>query len=186
MNTKMIGTFATIALLNSACSPKQEEVTNHASTNPGIVSSLAPTSSSLEAMSSSEDMSSSATTASTTPEASNFLDTHWKLIALNNAEVVNSDNAREAHLIFSEDNRVAGSDGCNRISGSYTRTDNQLTFNQMVATKMACEPANNSADVFSQALERVNNFVIHADQLELRDETGLVLARLQATNIPTP
>lgn len=184
MNAKIIGTLAAIALLNSACSPKQEEGVNQASTNPGVVvSSLAPTSSSLEAVSSTQALSS---TASTTPEARSFLDTRWKLTALNDAEVVTGNNALEAHLIFSEDNRVAGSDGCNRISGSYTSEGNQLKFSQMVATRMACEPANNSAEVFSKALERVNNFAIHADQLELRDETGLVLARLQASTTPTP
>jgi len=49
-----------------------------------------------------------------------FEGTHWKLTQLNGTAVVPVERRAEAHVIFDGDGRFAGSDGCNRMFGSYT------------------------------------------------------------------
>ncbi|HBT97434.1 MAG TPA: hypothetical protein DEB25_07290 [Desulfobulbaceae bacterium] len=45
---------------------------------------------------------------------------------------------RLAYLEFSADNRVWGSGGCNRLTGTYHFDSGQLHFSRMISTKMAC------------------------------------------------
>jgi heat shock protein HslJ len=183
MKTKIISILSAMVLLN-ACSPKQEE------TPPGTTSTTVMSQASVSSVA-----VSSAASIDTNPEISNqpttatgssvLIDTYWRLTALEQSEIVPSPHQREAHLIFNTDNRVGGSDGCNTLGGTYTIENETLSFSDLNSTKVACEEAGNTADSFNKALERVNSFTIHADQLELRDETGLVLARFQAAANPS-
>ena len=45
--------------------------------------------------------------------------TYWRATELGGKPVPGQNAAREAHLLFQPDGRLTGSDGCNRISGSY-------------------------------------------------------------------
>lgn len=183
MNTKIIGLVSAVAFL-SACSPKDE-------TPPGStavsVSSVSSSISSL-AMSStpSVDTNPNISNQPTTATGSSVLiDTYWRLISVDQTEIAPSPHQREAHLIFNVDNRVGGSDGCNTLGGTYTIENDTLKFGDLTATTVACEEAGNTADAFNSALKRVNSFVIQGDQLELRDETGQVLAKFQAAANPS-
>jgi heat shock protein HslJ len=51
--------------------------------------------------------------------------------------------AREPHLRFqAADSHVAGSTGCNSLSGTFERHGDRLTFGRLVTTLMACtDPA---------------------------------------------
>lgn len=44
----------------------------------------------------------------------------------------------EAYLEFLDDGRVAGSDGCNRLMGSWTQEGDVIQFGTMVSTMMYC------------------------------------------------
>ena len=45
----------------------------------------------------------------------------------------------EVTILFMEEMRVAGSASCNRFSGSYRLTGEDLSFSQFGTTMMACE-----------------------------------------------
>jgi heat shock protein HslJ len=67
---------------------------------------------------------------------------YWKLTELDGQPVVVG-SAREPHLRFqAADSHVAGSTGCNSLSGTFERHGDRLTFGRMVTTLMACtDPA---------------------------------------------
>ncbi|HTF96469.1 MAG TPA: META domain-containing protein [Cellvibrio sp.] len=177
MNLKMIGALSAIVLSTTACSPKQDntgEAASSVATISSTVTSSLPTANSEP----------SATQEPTNPVATEFLNTYWKLTVLNDTEVTVVENQQEPHIVFDADNRVSGSDGCNRLMGTYTRENDQLDLGEIAGTKMACAQGGEQADAFIKVLEKVKAHSIHADQLELRDETGLVIARFAAVALP--
>lgn len=181
MNTKLIGIVSVVVLLN-ACS-KQEETPPGTNTVPTVeVSSVSSSSSSsLPSVDTNAEVSNEPVTAA---GSSVLIDTYWRLIALEQTEIVPSPHRREAHLIFNLDYRVGGSDGCNTIGAAYTIEERTLKFSDIASTKMACEEDGNTAAAFNDALTRVDSFMIEGDQLELFDEEGKVLARFQAAANP--
>ncbi|MBF4564126.1 META domain-containing protein [Plantibacter sp. VKM Ac-2876] len=42
-------------------------------------------------------------------------------------------------LVFAEDGKVTGTDGCNRLMGSWTADGDTVEFAPLVSTRMACE-----------------------------------------------
>lgn len=46
-----------------------------------------------------------------------------------------------AELTFNQDGTVGGSGGCNSFGGTYEVDGNQITFNEMTSTLMACDDA---------------------------------------------
>lgn len=66
-----------------------------------------------------------------------------------------------ATLVFSEDGRVAGRASCNRLHGSYSAEQNQLSFGNVATTLMMCpEAIMNQEQRFLAALEKVDRFDI--------------------------
>lgn len=176
MNMKLLGLLSTVILLNTACSPKQEEASN--TTMQSSSSASAETASAISSV--------AAVTPAETPSPPNgeLLNTYWKLILLNDKEIIVSDNQREPHITFNAENRVSGSDGCNSIMGSYLLEGDKLTFGEMAGTKMACAEGAEQTQAFNEALTKVATYSVYSDQLELRDTTGLVLARFTAVALP--
>jgi heat shock protein HslJ len=74
-------------------------------------------------------------------------------------------------LQFGQDGTVAGSDGCNRFSTTYTQEGYDLTIDQpMASTMMAClEPVMDQSLAFMSALEQTANFTGTERQLILQD-----------------
>jgi heat shock protein HslJ/membrane-bound inhibitor of C-type lysozyme len=63
---------------------------------------------------------------------------YWKLTELDGKPAVVG-SAREPHLRFqAADAHVAGSTGCNSLSGTFERHGDQLTLSRLVTTRMAC------------------------------------------------
>jgi heat shock protein HslJ len=79
----------------------------------------------------------------------------------------------EPYLEF-EGATVAGSDGCNQISGEVTvGPDDAIAFGQMAGTMMACEQAIMAqATVINEALAEATTYQIEGDQLTLSSEGG--------------
>lgn len=46
--------------------------------------------------------------------------------------------AADPHLVFTEDGRVSGSDGCNSLSGSWRAKDDAVVVSDVASTLMAC------------------------------------------------
>ncbi|WP_051328924.1 YbaY family lipoprotein [Geminicoccus roseus] len=100
----------------------------------------------------------------------------WRLASLNGQAVPSGEHVPE--LQFSaEDNRVAGSGGCNRIAGSYrTLTDTALDLSGIIGTKMACPDRDGpSEDEFLAALGQVRSYAIEDGMLRLTGD-GVALA----------
>lgn len=75
------------------------------------------------------------------PQATNTkLNGKWVLKSLAGREVSAEDFARELPYMEFDDKqgRMNGYDGCNRVGGGYTITDNTLKFAALFSTKMAC------------------------------------------------
>lgn len=173
--------LSALVLLNTACSPRQDN--NLSSSSAGVTASAAAT---AEAPAATSGVTTSAGEDSSAPATSALLDTYWKLTKLNDADVIVSDKdkQREPHIIFNAENRIAGSDGCNRMMGTYTLDGEKLTFSQIATTMMACLEGGEQADTFKKALEKVTTYTFHTDQLELRDSAGLTLVQFQAVAQP--
>lgn len=188
MNTKLIGVLITLAVLNTACS--KEENTPPSYTNTSTATSVATISSAataaevIESTMAEQEDKVAATQETTSPATSEFLNTYWKLTALKENEITVGEKEREPHIIFNADNRISGSDGCNSIMGNYKLEGEKLTLGQVASTMMACAEGGENAHDFKKSLEEVATFSVHADQLELRNEKGLVLARFKAVALP--
>ncbi|ALM54008.1 META domain-containing protein [Halomonas huangheensis] len=116
----------------------------------------------------------------------NLENTYWKLIELGGESIEVTEGQREPHLVLhATDSRVAGSTGCNRLMASYEKDGDSLRFSQPATTMMACL---NDADAsveprFLEVLEETTSYRVLADQLELRDDDGKVMARFEVRHL---
>lgn len=100
---------------------------------------------------------------------------------LGDNSVTASANQREAHIVFATDElRIAGSGGCNRLIGSFEFDDNWLRFGQMAGTMMSCPDGMDLEQRFLEALKKVEKYRILGNHLELLDATDAVIARFEA------
>jgi copper homeostasis protein (lipoprotein) len=112
-----------------------------------------------------------------------LLDMYWVLTTLNGRPVAATParNQREASLVLhSQDQRVSGSGGCNRITGSYRLQGSELTFGPLAGSMMACADGMNLEQEFLETLPRVTGWRIAGIHLELTDAGGAVVARLES------
>ena len=107
--------------------------------------------------------------------------TDWTLTRLGDAAVSAPSSAQTPHILLNRANhRVTGSGGCNQITGSYQLNGNGLRFSKMAATLMACVSGMETEKSFLHALEQVRTWKITGQQLDLNDENGHPVARLEA------
>jgi len=107
--------------------------------------------------------------------------TYWKLERLGANLVSEALPQGESHLILhSESQRVSGSVACNRLTGRYDLKGDRLAFDQIVATRMNCLQGTGLERAFVDALGRVKSWRITGQRLDLFDETGKLLASLEA------
>ena len=111
--------------------------------------------------------------------------TYWKAVALAGKPVPAQAPTREAHLVFQAGGPVSGSDGCNRITGSYDLKGDRMTFGRMVGTQMACTDTGGREQEFRSSLEAARRWTIAGDRLELFDEAGTAVAAFEG-RIPAP
>ena len=106
----------------------------------------------------------------------------WALAEAAGQPVAPTGDTREAHLLFFPPNRLSGSTGCNRLTGTFELTGGgQLKFSPLATTRMLCpEPAAAAETRFVQALSTVKTYYVTDAALELRDGTAIV-ARFRAT-----
>ena len=81
-----------------------------------------------------------ATSDSAKPNAS-LTNTYWKLTQLDGAPVAMApQQEREVRITLTDDGKVTGFTGCNRVMGGYTVAGTALRFTQLAGTRMACPP----------------------------------------------
>lgn len=85
----------------------------------------------------------------------------------------------EAGLTFKEDGTVTGNSGCNGFGGNYKVEGDQITFDQIVSTLMACDdPRMAQESAVQKALSGTASFKIKGNTLTLtNNDLALVLTR---------
>ena len=107
--------------------------------------------------------------------------TYWKLVRLGDSPVTAAAKQREAYLIFAGDAlRVAGSGGCNRLTGGFDLDGKRLRFGRMAGTMMTCPDGMEQEKRFLDTLGEVEQYRIHGSHLELLDASGNATARFEA------
>ena len=115
---------------------------------------------------------------------SDLQNTYWKLTALSGKPVFVAERQREPSLVLHSENlRMAGSGGCNRLMGSYEVKGNEVRFSQLAGTMMACPVGMDTEKEFLDTLPQVTRWRIVGEHLEFYDASGKVLARFEARAI---
>jgi heat shock protein HslJ len=110
-----------------------------------------------------------------------LFDTYWRVSHVHN-EPVTAREFNEAHLLFLTNGRLAGADGCNRISGAYRISGEQLAFGQLAVTRLFCEDAMTEAERFGRELFAIESFVIEGTTLFLLNTDSIRSIRLDAVS----
>ncbi|MBX2946084.1 MAG: META domain-containing protein [Cyclobacteriaceae bacterium] len=100
------------------------------------------------------------------PDEPSITEVDWKLTLLNGKDYASLQ--QPITITFSPDNKVAGHAGCNRYFGSYKKSQAELSFSQMGATKMFCDGKMEIEDSFLKALAEVDRFVVSENKLRLQ------------------
>ncbi len=112
---------------------------------------------------------------------SELFDTRWELTRLGDEPIVLAENQRAPYLVLdSEDQRISGFGGCNRLNGSFEIEGRSITFGPMAVTKMACIPGGDTERAFLAALKKATSFHKTAHHLEFLDAEGTMVARFEA------
>jgi heat shock protein HslJ len=110
--------------------------------------------------------------------------TDWRLVRLGGAAVTAADPQRAPNLVLdATSHRVSGSGGCNRLSGGYELEGEHLKFSRMASTMMACPSGMETEQRFLAALGRVKKWKVVGRQLELMDDSGAVVAVMEAADL---
>lgn len=85
-------------------------------------------------------------------------------------------------LEFGQDGAVHGSGGCNNFHGTYTTTEDTLSFGPLATTMMYCEQEGimEQESTFLSQLEGAASFSIDGGQLHLLNEAGSLIALFNA------
>lgn len=115
--------------------------------------------------------------------AAPLVNTAWRLTHLGSQVLANPAGESAVGLKLEQQNpRVTGFGGCNRMFGGYVLKGEQLRFDQVGATKMACLDGSRmqlEQDYF-EMLSRVSGWKIDGSSLQLLDAGGASLATFEA------
>jgi heat shock protein HslJ len=109
--------------------------------------------------------------------------TRWALVQLGGKPVTVSDGGREAYIALnSADGSVVGHAGCNRISTTYKQSGTQLSFGDVIATRMFC-PDMPTETALLDAMKATAGWRITGSQLDLLNGQQTTVARFEARNL---
>ena len=109
--------------------------------------------------------------------------TRWRPVRIGDRDVVASGRQPEPWIeLEPRSKRVTGSGGCNRITGSYEAGNGTLRFGRLVSTMMACLDMDTER-AFLRALQETRSYRVHGRTLELKDDLGRLLVRLEERNL---
>jgi heat shock protein HslJ/mannose-6-phosphate isomerase-like protein (cupin superfamily) len=109
-------------------------------------------------------------------DAPSLIGPTWAAVDLAGTPVPTEPAARQPSFAFVADRRIAGTDGCNRVTGPYTVTGDRITFGPLVMTRMACPGTDDVSRRFARALEGTVRWRIADGRLALYDASGTPLA----------
>lgn len=109
--------------------------------------------------------------------------TRWALMQLGGKPVTISEGGREAYIVLNAaDGTVVGHAGCNRISTDYKQNGAQLSFGDVIATRMFC-PDLPTETALLDAMKATAGWRIAGSQLELLNAERTPVARFEARNL---
>jgi len=100
----------------------------------------------------------------------------WYATELAGKPTPKPDPNRETYLQFESGGRISGSDGCNRLTGTYQLDGERVAFGQMASTQMLCLNSSGTEDPFRDALKNATRLTVTRERMELFDATGTRLA----------
>lgn len=105
-----------------------------------------------------------------------FLSGRWNVVRLEGGELM--PRLTRATLSF-ENGRVAGSTGCNTVTGAFSVAGFILSVGQLASTRKLCAPAAMRAErAVQQALQGAKNYQVRGNTLRITGDGGtLQLAR---------
>jgi heat shock protein HslJ len=106
--------------------------------------------------------------------------THWHAIELAGNAISASEVKPGAYLEFQTGGKVTGLDGCNRVTGIYKLSGDEVTFGPMAGTEKACLNTETIERGFRHAIHDAKKLKITGDRLELFDASGVKLAVFEA------
>ncbi|BES70527.1 hypothetical protein RE428_15450 [Marinobacter nanhaiticus D15-8W] len=109
--------------------------------------------------------------------------TYWVLRKLGNEHIETDRGKRAIHVTFGADGKVSGLAGCNRFSGPFTRSKDDLQLGPLAATRMMCPERAETENAFFVALERTERFAIEGETLLLMTDDGKILAEFEAGDL---
>lgn len=113
--------------------------------------------------------------------AAQLLNTHWKLMQLGDQVIATPQDSGEIHFVLqSENQRVVGFSGCNRMMGIYALNGNELKFDQMGGTMMACTANMEVERKFLGMFSDVARWEIRGETLTLLNADGKAVAEFEA------
>jgi uncharacterized lipoprotein YbaY/heat shock protein HslJ/uncharacterized lipoprotein NlpE involved in copper resistance len=109
--------------------------------------------------------------------------TRWRPTRIGDRDVVVSGQQREPWIeLDPRSMRATGSGGCNRFSGGYEAGSGTLRFDRLASTMMAC-PSIETESAFLRALQAARRYRLQGRTLELSDDRGRFLVRLEERNL---
>ena len=109
--------------------------------------------------------------------------TRWALMQLGDKIVTVSEGGREAYIwLNATDGSVVGHAGCNRLSTSYKQTGAQLSFADVITTRMFC-PDMPTETALLEAMKATAGWRITGSRLELLNAREAPIARFEARNL---
>ncbi len=109
--------------------------------------------------------------------------TRWALVQLGDKPVTVREGGSEVYIALnSADGSVVGHAGCNRISTTYKQTGAQLSFGDVIATRMFC-PDMPTETALLEAMKMTAGWRISGSRLELLNGQQKIVARFEARNL---
>jgi heat shock protein HslJ len=101
----------------------------------------------------------------------------WVVVEMKGVPVQQSGGRRDAHITFDvATKRFSGNGGCNQINGNYAVDKNDISFTEVISTKMSCSDIE-FENTFLNTLSSIDRYEVRENQLLLKKnkETRLVL-----------
>ena len=112
--------------------------------------------------------------------------TYWKLTSLGDTPVTVYEEREPYMELQAEPARVAGSDGCNRMMGSYTLNGAKIQFSKMAGTMMACVNGMEQGAAFTRGLSLAASWTVEGSTLTLFDGGAKKLLTFEAAARKSP
>jgi len=105
----------------------------------------------------------------------NWGERRWVLVEMKGVPVQLSGGRRDAYINFEvAEKRFTGNGGCNHISGNYTLDKNEISFGEVISTKMAC-PDIEFENTFLSTLNSITRYEVKGDDLILKRNRDVLL-----------